>query len=246
MHLDRSRFLFLVGAIAGGACGPRVQPQNGSSAGGDGVAGPPPMPSSTSTSIAAVPTITPGGDPTLEGESNAGTPSTEGVGTYPAAEGYVSPVGEGYVGPVYTPGGKKRPFNVSTCSGEDVGKPLGCSTLKIDKSCAPFPFINEACADAVKYYKGRVAERAVSCIRSKKPIDLCDAMNVYDCKDEALHGACRDSTAVPDCKAIVSACPSTPMSECVGYLSGMNALGRSEMVKCMKGCNDLYSCTEGL
>jgi hypothetical protein len=38
------------------------------------------------------------------------------------------------------------------------------------------------------------------------------------------------------------------MNDCIGYLSGMNAVGRSEMVKCMKtDCSyGLYSCAEGL
>jgi hypothetical protein len=185
--------------------------------------------------------------PTGEGGS-VGSPSSEGYWPAPVGEGYGSPVGEGYSGPVYSPSQKKPPFNAIACGGDDAGKPGSCSSVTVDKSCAPFPFVNSACSDAITYYKPRVAERAVSCIRSRSPMQLCDAMSVYDCKDVALRGACRDTTTVPDCQVIVASCPKTKMNECIGYLSGMNGLGRSEMVKCMKSdCTyGLYSCAEGL
>lgn len=244
MQIDRTRFLLLVGTIAGGCGGPRVRHDGSASNVG-----------ATEATTTAAPTATqdPSKDLTM-------SPSHEGATTSPTSEGYwpapmptneggtnPPPTGEGYVGPVYTPT-KKKPFNVQACSGDDIGKAYGCASLKIDKSCAPFPFINQACDDAMKNFKGRIAERAVGCIRSKKPMDLCDAMSVYDCKDAALRSACRDPKADTACAQILQSCPGTSMDECRGYLSGMNDTGRAKMLQCMQAnCTyGLYSCTEGI
>lgn len=173
-------------------------------------------------------------------------PATEGQqGQWPQPP---TSEGGGYYPPPVKP--PTPPFNASICGGDDVGTPGSCGGLKFDKSCAPFPFVTEACDDAIKYYKPKIAERAVACIQKQSPKKLCDAMSTYHCKDVALRSACIDPSADASCNAIIAKCPSTSMSECRGYLSGMNDSGRAEMIKCMtgpSGCSwGLYSCTEGL
>ena len=251
MHIDRSRFFFLVTAIASG-CGPRQQatevPVASSSDAGttSGTEGGVPLPEATATAPTGTsPWPASEGKPPTWGN----TPSSEGVGTWPqggwpASEGY--PAGEGYVPPVSS-GKKKSPKPVCGVD-ENVGNPGNCQALNIDKSCAPFPFINSACADSAKFMKPKIAERAIACIRTKSPKQLCDAMSVYDCKDDALHTACPDPSADADCATIMKACKKTSLAECRTYLSGLNAAGRGEMVSCMKSdCSwGLYSCSEGL
>ncbi len=162
--------------------------------------------------------------------------------------GGIAPTQEG--GGVYTPPPHKssKPFNTTSCTTDDVGQPASCAGLKFDKSCNPFPFVVEACNDARKYYKPKIAERAVACIRHKSPQQLCDAMHTYDCKDEALRSACVDGTTNQVCGQIVQSCPGIAMAECRGYLSGMSDVGRAAMLTCMKSdCTyGLYSCTESL
>ena len=204
---------------------------------------PVPVPSTATTSASPWPAAE-GKPPTWGNGPSSGSGTWPTSGGWPVAEG--NPAGEGYSPPS---NGKKKPSPKPQCGvDESVGNPGNCKTLNIDKSCAPFPFINEACADSAKFMKPKIAERAVACIRTKAPKQLCDAMSVYDCKDDALHTACPDPSADADCGAIQQSCKKTSMAECRTYLSGMNALGRSEMVKCMKSdCSwGLYSCSEGL
>ncbi len=259
LTIDRTRFLFFVGAIAAG-CSPRNEATS--------------PPGGALASTSASPTTTSMGASTTSttGTSAIGTPATstpptttnwpkptgdgygppkEGSWPTPTAEGYWpgggGPVGEG--GGAWAPPPKKKPSPTPICGiDENVGKPGSCTTLKIDKSCSPFPFINGACSDAVRFYKPKIAERAVTCIRSKSPLQLCDALHVYDCKDDALHTACPDPGADPYCGVITQSCKGVSPVECRTYLSGMNALGRNEMVKCMQqNCGfGLYSCSEGL
>ncbi|MGZ3448869.1 MAG: hypothetical protein ACXVEF_04680 [Polyangiales bacterium] len=225
MQVDRATFLALASAIASCAPAPATAP-----------AAPPPAP------------VTSAEPPPVVGEPQQNTPL---VTTPPTVEGYwpPQPTSEGgyYPPPPKLP---TPPFNASACSGDDIGSPGSCAGLKFDKSCAPFPFVTEACNDAIKFYKPKIAERAVSCIQKQSPKKLCDAMNTYHCKDVALRSACIDPSADASCNAILAKCPATSMAECRGYLSGMNDTGRAEMVKCMAGPNGcswgLYSCTEGL
>lgn len=242
MQIDRNRFLFLAGVIASG-CGPR-QPASEAKVAStadttttSGVDGGVPVPTETAPSANST---WPVGNPPTSGTASSGG----GVGAWPASEGY--PTEEGY--PVPTSSGKKKAPKPQCGVDESVGNPGNCQSLNIDKSCAPFPFINSACADSAKFMKPKIAERAVACIRTRSPKQLCDAMSVYDCKDDALHTACPDPSADADCAAIQQACKKTSLGECRTYLSGLNALGRSEMVKCMKSnCSwGLYSCSEGL
>jgi hypothetical protein len=238
MKIDRARFLVLTSTLAAG-CGPAGAPtsptNNAANTANTGEVDAGPVTPTTSTSeggmIGKLPT----------GEGSYPT----GEGTYPTGEGYY-PTGEGGGGYMAPP---KKPTPAPICGvNELAGKPGSCASLKIDKSCAPFPFVNSACSDALKYYKPKIAERAVSCIHSRTPKQLCDAMSVYDCKDYALHTACPDASSDASCAAIQQSCKTTTLTECRTYLSGMNDLGRAEMVKCMaQNCSwGLYSCAEGL
>jgi hypothetical protein len=221
MQIDRATFLALASAIA--SCTPAPSPAN-----------PPPAPvaSADPPPVIGDPQHTQTNPPAVEVEAPP-PPTSEGGGYYPPPPKPPTP-----------------PFNASVCSGDDMGSPGSCAGLKFDKSCAPFPFVTEACNDAIKYYKPKIAERAVACIQKQSPKKLCDALSTYHCKDVALRSACIDPSADSSCNAIVAKCPQTSMSECRGYLSGMNDIGRGEMIKCMTGPNGcswgLYSCTEGL
>jgi hypothetical protein len=175
--------------------------------------------------------------------------TTEGAGSWPPGEGYGGPAAEGSV--PMPPPPPKTPTPKPVCGVDEmVGAPGSCSSLVIHKSCSPFPFIHEACADSSRYFKPKIAERAVACIRKKSPLQLCDALHVYKCKDDALHTACADPSADGDCATITQGCPSVSFDQCRVYLSGMNAAGRAAMVKCLTSANGcgwgVYSCSEGL
>jgi hypothetical protein len=238
MQIDRKSFLILASALATG-CAPRHQGETAPVV-SEGTP-PPPASAAPPATVEPVPTV---GEPA---KGQWPTPSAESIPP-PTGEGYwPTPAGEGgYVPPTPTP----KPFNASACSGDDTGTPGSCAGLKFDKSCNPFPFVTDACNDAIKYYKPRIAERAVGCIRKLAPKPLCDAMTTYHCKDDALRAACVDSSADASCLQILTVCKGTSMKECRGYLSGMNDVGRAAMVKCMSNksyCGfGLYSCTESL
>ena len=192
-------------------------------------------PAPQNSGVAATPNTTPA-------ETTA-TPTTTTASTVAPHVESITPVSEGRAGP----DGKLTPFNAGTCN-DDVGSPQSCANLGFDKSCDPFPFVTNSCNAAVSNYKAHVAEKAVTCIHKTSGKKLCDAMNTYRCKDEALHAACVDPAADAPCQQIVSVCKNTNMTECRGYLSGMNAKGRAEMVKCMQNnCKyTMYACTEGI
>jgi len=239
MQVDRTSFLVLASALAA-SCAPRHQGETA------------PVVSEGPAPVASpAPTATAEPAPTI-GTPQKGwwpTPAAEGTPP-PSAEGYwPTPVGEGgYVPPVST--APPKPFNASACSSDDVGTPGTCAGLKFHKSCDPFPFVTGACNDAIKFYKPKIAERAVACIQKIGSKQLCDALTTYKCKDDALRGACSDSSADTSCMQILNSCKGTSMKECRGYLSGMNDVGRAAMVKCMSNkdyCGyGLYSCTESL
>lgn len=245
MQIDRSRFLFLVSAIAAG-CGPRTQ----------SVSPTPPPPADAGIGATTVPA------PTSAPKDNYPPPVAEGGSPPPFVEGPVSeggvawptPVSEG--GPVYEGGGSSLPslegmgipIKSWTCSGnDDVGKAPACA-VKVPKSCAPFPFVHQACSGAHRYFKPKIAERAVSCMNKLKPDAVCAAMT-YECKEKALRSACPDPAADVACAAIAQKCPKTNLVECKRYLNGLNAQGRTAVEQCMSGpgCGwGIYSCTEGL
>lgn len=258
MRVDRSRFLLLASTIAAG-CGPRTEGPRAPAA----VAAP--AAPATAATMAAGEASPPGTGkhyppPIAEGGASWPGPVDEG----PAAEGYWpstaegggywpgGPAGEGAStdegGPLPTLKGMGIPVSSWTCNGaDDVGKPSYCA-VKVPKSCAPFPFVHSSCNGARKFFKPKIAERAVSCMNKLGPDAVCAAMT-YECKDAALRSACPDPTADADCQAIATACPKSSLTECRRYLSGLNASGRARVVDCMKGngCGyGVYSCVEGL
>jgi hypothetical protein len=232
LPIDRSRFLLLASAMAGGAC----------------ASNPP-----SSTPVATVASASTSAEPAPEPQkppkySKPTYPSTE----YPAAEAsmprYYGPADEGgsYGSAKPKP---QRAFNRGQCTGDDVGAPAACSTIKEDASCAPFPFVGDACGADLSYLKPRIAERAIGCMRALGPKKLCDAMNVYDCRDQALRSACADPAVDAICAGIVQKC-AIAIDDCRGYLAGMNDAGRAAVTKCLSNASScrwgIWSCIEGL
>ena len=242
MKIDRAQFFLFVSAIAGcGAPSSASTPSTARSA----------ATGSTTSASPASATATPTTAPTGATTAIATAP------THASAEGHDAPVYPSSEGdpPSGGPVMSKSKWTSSaapTCAAADdaVGQPKTCTALKIDKSCAPFPFLNGECVAATQNFKPRVAETATDCIRSISPIALCDAMHTYDCLDAALMRGCPDPTADAACKRMTQVCPQAKLSDCRRYLSGMNATGRDAMVKCMSDpdyCSyGLHSCVEGL
>lgn len=252
MRIDRSRFLLLASAIAAG-CGPRrgaeLPPQPDPDAGAPvATAAPTATAPHTEGPVVGAPWVAGEGTPSVEGGGWTPPPSGEG-GYYPppSGEGYPGPSAEGGPGPTLK--GMGVPVSSWTCNGsDDVGKPPYCA-IKVPKSCAPFPFVHSSCNGARKYFKPKIAERAVTCMHKLTPNAVCSAMT-YDCRDAAMRSACPDSQADLECQAIAKKCPKTSLTECRMYMNGLNTAGRIEVTKCMmtgSGCGyGIYSCTEGL
>ncbi len=145
-----------------------------------------------------------------------------------------------------------NPANVTrpkAACNEAVGTPGACAIMQ---RCATGdqPFSRQRCEDYKKFFKPKVAERAVACMIKLSRTAVCDACNAYRCGDEALKTSCPDTSAEPSCNQIVGKCKSVTKTDCMLYLSGMNAVGRAKMVTCMStpsSCRfGLYSCAEGL
>jgi hypothetical protein len=224
MQIDRSRFLLLASAMASGACASTPP-----------ATAPAPLPSAASASATAA------------AETTQRPRYTQP--RYPGGEGYQpGPDYEGGGGPAPRPKAQ-RAFNRAQCSGDDVGAPAACSTLKEDASCAPFDFVRDSCANDLSYLKPRIAERAIGCMRAAGPKKLCEVMPIYGCLDDALRSACADPAADATCAAIVQKC-AVPLDECTGYLSGMNDAGRAAVAKCLSNTAScgygVWSCIEGL
>lgn len=145
-----------------------------------------------------------------------------------------------------------NPANVSrpkAACNEAVGAPGACALMQ-RCSTGDQPFSRQRCEDYKKFFKPKVAERAVACMIKLSRTAVCDACNAYRCGDEALKTSCPDTSAEPSCNQIVAKCRSVTKTDCMLYLSGMNAVGRAKMVSCMStpsSCRfGLYSCAEGL
>ena len=113
------------------------------------------------------------------------------------------------------------------------------------------------CAEFKLAFKPKVAQSAVSCLRSLKGNALCDPSRVNLCGHSALMAACPDlprttspaDTTTADagivtpspttlaCDAIVKGCNGQPLgptpADCRQTLSGMTDAGRAGMVECM-------------
>jgi len=131
----------------------------------------------------------------------------------------------------------------SVCD-DSVGTDVDCSPAA-QTMCGQFAV--DACEAAKAAFKPRVAENAAGCIVAL-PADA-DCLPVYDCRRDALNGACSDSTADADCDQLVAACGDVTTEECHSLVDGLNEQGRAEMVTCAvtDGCvYGFYSCVEGL
>jgi len=239
MHVDRSRFLFLAGAIATACTGSK--PAND-----------PPATPVASNSVAPTATVDDPPSKPFSGGWKGGHPGGEyghpvGEGYYPPGEGYSSD--EGGIGTPPTLAKQGIHWWNWKCGNDDSsGSPAKCN-VTVPKSCAPFPFIDSSCRGAIKYFKPKIAERSVECIHALKPQGVCGAMS-YDCKDAALKSACADASADADCTKIVASCKKATMASCRKYMNGLNAGGRASVVACMSaknGCSyGIYSCIESL
>ena len=108
------------------------------------------------------------------------------------------------------------------------------------------------CADFKASFKPKVAQAAVSCLRSLKGNALCDPARVNLCGHSALMAACPDAMPAPAgadagvvtppspvalaCDNIVRGCgqPLGPtLADCRQTLSGMTDAGRANIVECM-------------
>ncbi len=258
MRIDRSRFLLLASAIAAG-CGPRRDAAQPPPTVSDADAGAPaPAVAATAPSKASSPPPSGGVVGEAWSTSEGTAAPTEGSGGYwPAGEGYYPPppaeggwpasVSEGSAAPTLKAMG--IPVQSWTCSGsDDLGKPAYCS-VQVPKSCAPFPFVNQSCRGARKFFKPKIAERAVQCMHKLTPSAVCSAMT-YECREAAMKSACPDPAADNDCQTLAKKCPKMSINECRQYMSALNPAGRAEVIKCMAtggGCGyGIYSCTEGL
>jgi hypothetical protein len=95
--------------------------------------------------------------------------------------------------------------------------------------------------------KPAVAAKFVACVTAQTEAQLCDAMNTYECKANALKGACPDPVVDDWCNAVVAQCPEESLAECRTYLNGLTEIGRDNILSCMEsGCYGIYSCVEGL
>ncbi len=123
------------------------------------------------------------------------------------------------------------------------------------------------CADFKSAFKPKVAQAAVTCLRSLKGVEQCDPQRVNLCGHQALMTACQEempdaflgaTSTVPasfakdsapltgiaaQCDSIVKSCvgtaPATSYADCMRTLSGMNEAGRGSAASCMKlHCGD--------
>jgi hypothetical protein len=138
-----------------------------------------------------------------------------------------------------------------------VGAPAACPApgypSEEGEGCGMLPA--KRCDDFKKAMKPRVAEHAVACMNALTAGQRCDPNRLNLCAHLSLMAACPEpdapvgaSTTVVDdvgthCQSVVQACGSssfTPSSrDCRATLAGMSALGRDQMVSCMKThCSD--------
>lgn len=269
MKLSRSHALFLVGTLAAAACtventgdddskgGAGSGAKGGSAgAGGSGTGGS----AGKGTGGSAV-----AGNGGTGGSSEAGTGGTGnvanggeagtsadegGAGGYGAGEGGAGGTSAEEGGMSSTSGGAGGEGGAAVCDDTQAAQ-LGCEDLNTS-SCDIKTFLDDECAMTWKNMKPSISNVARNCMLELSQDDLCnDATKTYACIDQALKDACPDATAATDCDTILAYGSCSGKTEvtaesCGAYLSGLTANGRSEMVSCMEGFCDFYSCSEGL
>lgn len=238
-EIDRAAFVSLTFAMAGLACntGPspsvagvvEIPPQPPQPAD----AGAPPRPhEDDAAKLRAAPPETAADD------DDADAPPA------PQAEGGVVAIARGTGCGWVDPATVRRPSGA--CS-DDRGAAGACTSMK---ACKGFAFPKQKCEAYRRYFKPKVAERALACLGKLSDTQACDACNAYRCGDLAMKSSCPDASAAATCVQIASKCKSVAVEECKTYLSGLNAAGRAKMTACLtggSGCSfGIFSCAEGL
>jgi hypothetical protein len=140
-------------------------------------------------------------------------------------------------------GGSAAASPPATCGFVDPA----CSMMK---GCSGFTFPRQKCEAYRRFFKPKVAQKALDCLGRLKGSQVCDACSVYRCGDLAMKGSCPDPAVNATCALITSKCKSVKMAECQRYLSGLNAAGRQKMTACLtsaSGCGfGIFSCAEGI
>jgi hypothetical protein len=245
VHVRRNLFLSLTASLAAGACAEEA-PRAVTPTVIDVPAAAPPPPSAVASASPSPlsplpkPSAPPPPAPASEGDDDDDGPSSEG--------GYAAT--EGRVAVLQTCGHSAMRFDPKKNGCRDAtGTPGQCSGMKRG-SCGSFPFPREECDRWKTNFKPGVADRAVACALRLTGPQVCDACYTYRCGYEALMGSCLDNAAASDCATIKKSCSSVTTDQCLAYLSGMSAAGRTKMVACMSGKNGcswgFYSCSEGL
>jgi hypothetical protein len=135
----------------------------------------------------------------------------------------------------------------SAACADDKGTVPACAPMK---TCSGVTFPKMKCEAFRKYFKPKVAARALECLAKLSDKQVCDACNSYRCGDLALKTACPDSSADATCVQITRSCRAISMADCRAYLDGMNAAGRAKIAGCLSGAPGcgfgIFSCAEGL
>jgi hypothetical protein len=224
MKVDRSLFLVLTGALAGG-CHIYVDEPAPQTA-----ATPPPPTANQSTPAPGAPAAPPApGQPAAPAK-----PPTKVVpihlrgGTQPAPSGTTPPA--------------------NACLDANTATVPDCATMKApDTSCAPFPFPQQRCASYKSNFAPKVAASAIACMTALSSKQVCDGSQAYNCGKAALAQACPDPAVGQLCAIAATSCKSTA-ADCTALLSGLNDQGKQQVAQCVaQGCQaGLYSCIEGL
>lgn len=240
MKVDRQSFLLAAAAIAA-ACGP-TSPQGSSGATAVTIPPqpPPPEPSEWNQPPPAKPPA-----PVAEAEPRPPArprvaPTEEGWLTSPMDEGLST--GPKNVGAMCRSKAPPPGPSAAACA-DDQGAPGDCKKA----NCKSLPFICDQCEAYKKYFKARIAQRAVACVVGQTKAESRDGCKTYECGDAALKTACPDAAADAACRTIAPRCRAT-IDECRSLLAGMNAQGRAKIQTCAQsGCSyGLWSCVEGL
>jgi len=228
MQIDKTSFLLLAGTLAAGGAGGYLLHQRG----GLQLRPSAPPPPATPAAPSVVPTAT---------AAPSAAPSVEPKPAQPACD-------------------------------DSQGEPEACPPVPApsDEGMA-CSWAAKRCADYKQAFKPKPAQKSVSCLRKLVGPERCDPYRANLCGHKALMAACHETPPESDgadkttpasgkpsdtasklgaqCEAIVKACegsvPETTVSDCYRTLSGMNELGRANMVECMKKhCIDkgLFGC----
>ncbi len=233
MKVDRSLFLLLTGALAGGCHVYIDEPPSRTAR----PPAPPPQahaaPAAPPPSAAPPPAAPPPTKPPVQQAVAPHLPPLRGVVVAPANSGGNAP-----------PASPAAP----TCLDSNAATVPDCATMKApDTTCAPFPFPQQECSTYKTYFDPKVAAQAISCMASLSSKQVCDATQTYGCGKAALAQACPDAALAQLCSIATTACKST-QADCMSLLSGLNDHGQQQVAACIaQGCQSgLYSCVEGL